>query len=194
MSEPVVVPSEPDLALLRAWLDELVRSMEATDYAGARTRYAQDHFFQYGAIHPELLRGLDEAQAHQWEDGSSAREVVWRNVAIVNPLVSGWRRPPLARMRVVDPNRSRCVSAAVTATSCASSRRWSPVSAHHTDSDFGAENVASNPDTARTTRPSIVYRSTNSRPNGVPDVGSRPDINDSSASTSTRPDRPSPVA
>ena len=57
-------------------------------------------------------------------------------------------------MRVVDPNRSRCASAAVTATSWASSSRGSPVSAHHTDNDFGAENVASNPDTARTTRPS----------------------------------------
>ena len=41
-----------------------------------------------------------------------------------------------------------------TATSWASSSRSSPVSAHHTDSDFGAENVASNPDTARTSRPS----------------------------------------
>ena len=39
--------------------------------------------------------------------------------------------------------------------SWASRSRRSPVSAHHTDSDFGAENVASNPDTARTTRPSL---------------------------------------
>ena len=31
-----------------------------------------------------------------WICGSSARDVVWRNVAIVNPLVSGWRRPPSA--------------------------------------------------------------------------------------------------
>ena len=88
----------------------------------------------------------------------------------------------------------RCASAAVTATSWASSSRRSPLSAHHTDSDFGAENVASNPDTARTTRPSDVYRSNNSRPNGVPFVGSRPDSNNSNASTSTRPDRPSPAA
>ena len=47
-------------------------------------------------------------------------------------------------------------SAALTATSCASRSRRSPVSAHHTDSDFGAENVASNPDTARTTPPPFV--------------------------------------
>ena len=57
------------------------------------------------------------------------------------------------RTRVVAPNRSRCSSAARTATSCASSRPGSPVSAHHTLSDFGAENVASNPATARTTLP-----------------------------------------
>ena len=129
-----------------------------------------------------------------WICGSSARDVVWRNVAIVSPFVSGCRRPPLERMRVVDPNRSRCASAAVTATSCASSSRWSPVSAHHTDNDFGAENVASKPDTARTSRPSLVYRSSSSRPSGVPVVGSRPDSNASSASTSTRPDRPRPAA
>ncbi len=98
------------------------------------------------------------------------------------------------RMRVVDPNRSKWSSAAVTATSCASRSRRSPVSAHHTDNDFGAENVASNPDTARTTRPSAAYRSSNSRPNGVPVIGSRPDNNNSNASTSTRPDRPSPSA
>jgi hypothetical protein len=30
------------------------------------------------------------------------------------------------------------------------------VSAHHTDNDFGADNVASNPATARTTFPSRV--------------------------------------
>ena len=97
-------------------------------------------------------------------------------------------------MRVVDPNRSRCASAADTATSWASSSRWSPVSAHHTDNDFGAENVASNPDTARITRPSDVNRSSSSRPNGVPETGSRPDNNNSNASTSTRPDSPSPAA
>ena len=69
MGEPAVaVPGARDLALLRAWLDALATSMEATDYAGARTRYVQEHFFQYGAIRPELLRGLDDAQAHQWED------------------------------------------------------------------------------------------------------------------------------
>ena len=67
---------------------------------------------------------------------------------MVRPLVSGWRRPPLERMRVVDPNRSRCSNAAATATSWHSRSRPSPVSAHHTDNDFGAENVASNPDTA----------------------------------------------
>ena len=95
-------------------------------------------------------------------------------------------------MRVVDPNRSRCSSAADTATSCASSSRSSPVSAHHTDNDFGAENVASNPDTARTTRPSARYRSSSSRPSGVPETGSRPDSNNSNDSTSTVPDRPEP--
>ena len=86
--------------------------------------------------------------------GSSARDVVWRNVATVNPNVSGcWRRPS-TRTRVVAPNRSRCSSAVRTARSWASSRPGSPVSAHHTLTDFGAENVASNPATARTTFPS----------------------------------------
>ncbi len=66
--------------------------------------------------------------------------------------------------------------------------------AHHTDTDLGAENVASKPDTAFTRRPSVVYRSTSSRPNRVPVVGSRLDSNASNASTSTRPDRPSPAA
>src|SRR6478609_827748 len=129
-----------------------------------------------------------------WIWGSSARDVVWRIVAIVRPPVSGWSMTLLTRTRVVEPNRSRCDNAALTAASWASSRRWSPVSAHHTDTDFGAENVASNPDTARTTGPSVVYRSNNSRPNGVPDVGSRPDSNASNASASTRPDKPSPAA
>ena len=44
--------------------------------------------------------------------------------------------------------------------SWASSRPGSPVSAHHTLSDFGAENVASNPATARTTLPFANVRST----------------------------------
>ena len=67
---------------------------------------------------------------------------------MINPFVSVWRRPPFDRMRVVDPNRSRCSNAAATARSCACSSRSSPLSAHHTDNDFGAETVASNPDTA----------------------------------------------
>ena len=44
-----------------------------------------------------------------WICGSSARDVVWRNVATVNPSVSGCRRRPSTRTRVVAPNRSRCV-------------------------------------------------------------------------------------
>ena len=65
---PVAVPDQRDMAELREWLDQLAGAMAATDYASARKRYVQDHFFQYGATYPELLRGLDEAQAHQWED------------------------------------------------------------------------------------------------------------------------------
>ena len=42
--------------------------------------------------------------------------------------------------------------------------RSSPVSAHSTDNDFGADTVASNPATALTTRPSLVVRSVNARP------------------------------
>ena len=119
-----------------------------------------------------------------WICGSSAREVVWRNVAIVNPFVSGCSRPPFERMRVVDPNRSRCASAAVTAMSCASRSRWSPVSAHHTDNDFGAENVASNPDTARTT-PTVASCTGPTAPGRAasPITGSRPDSNASNCST-----------
>ena len=98
------------------------------------------------------------------------------------------------RIRVVDPNRSRCSSAADTATSWASRSRRSPVNAHHTDNDFGAENVASNPDTALIILPSDVNRSSSSRPSGVPVTGSRPDSSNSNASTSTAPDNPSPAA
>lgn len=126
-----------------------------------------------------------------WICGSSARDVVWRNVAIVNPFVFGCRRAPFDR---IDPNRSRCASAAVTAVSWASNSRRSPVSAHHTDNDFGAENVASNPDTARSTPPFSVRRSTSSRPSSVPVAGSRPDSNASSCSTVTSPTSPSPSA
>ena len=58
----------------------------------------------------------------------------------------------------------------------------SPVSAHHTDSDFGAENVASNPATARTTRPSAEYAIEQlADPAASPRRGSRPDSNSSNA-------------
>ena len=66
---------------------------------------------------PSAVWTLAEMTAWVWICGSSARDVVWRNVAIVNPPVSGCSRPPLERIRVVDPNRSRCASAAATATS-----------------------------------------------------------------------------
>ena len=42
------------------------------------------------------------------------------------------------------------------------------------DTDFGDENVASNPDTAFTTRPSAVTRSTSERPSRVPETGHGP--------------------
>ena len=58
-----------------------------------------------------------------------------------------------------------------TAVSWASRSRWSPVSAHHTDNDFGADTVASNPATARTGVPSVRNRSCNGLPSGVPVVG-----------------------
>jgi hypothetical protein len=92
-------------------------------------------------------------------------------VAIVNPTVSGCSRRPWLRIRLVAPYRSRCANAALTAMSCASSRPASPVSAHHALKDFGGENVASNPATARTSRPSDVTRSTRADPNGVPSLG-----------------------
>ena len=137
---------------------------------------------------------MAEITAWVWIWGSSSRDVDWRNVAIVNPWVSGCNRRPSTRTRVVDPNRSKCSRVAVTAASWASSSRSSPVSAHHTHSDFGAENVASNPATARTTVPSAFTRSTSSRPSGDPDIGSRPSNNNCSASGVTSPASPNPAA
>ena len=61
---------------------------------------------------PSAVCTLAEITAWVCSCGSSARDVVWRNVARVKPVASGCRRPPLQRMRVVDPNRSRCSSAA----------------------------------------------------------------------------------
>ena len=85
-----------------------------------------------------------------------------------SPTASGcWRRPS-TRTRVVAPNHSTCASAAATATSWASSSPRSPVSAHHTLSDFGAENVASKPLTARTTLPLDNVRSRNTVPTVSP--------------------------
>ena len=51
----------------------------------------------------------------------------------------------------------------------------------------GAENVASNPATARITRPSVSVRSTSGEPSGVPDRGSRPSNTTSNASVDTTP-------
>ena len=59
---------------------------------------------------------------------------------------------------------------------------------------FRRQNVASNPATARTRRPSARYRSNNSRPNRDPETGSRPDKRASNCSTSTRPASPNPAA
>ena len=58
---------------------------------------------------PASVEGLHLAEitASVWICGSSAREVLWRNAAIDNPCDSGCSRPPFARTRVVDPNRSR---------------------------------------------------------------------------------------
>ena len=42
------------------------------------------------------------------------------------------------------------------------------MSAHHTDNDFGADNVASNPVTARTVLPDLVTRSSSGLPSGDP--------------------------
>src|SRR5262249_6648775 len=100
----------------------------------------------------------------------------------------------LTRTRVVDPHRSRCANAAFTATSWASNSPGSPVSAHHTDSDFGAENVASNPATARTTFPFANVRSTRRLPSGVPAIGSRTSNNASNWSAATLPERPTLAA
>jgi hypothetical protein len=43
---------------------------------------------------PSLVRTLAEITAWVWICGSSAREVFWRNVAIVKPIVSGCIRRP----------------------------------------------------------------------------------------------------
>ena len=59
------------------------------------------------------------------------------------------------------------------------------------DNDFGAENVASNPATARTTCPEFVVRSTSGFPNRVPVIGSRPSNTVWTASVATSPWRPS---
>ena len=68
------------------------------------------------------------------------------------------------------------------------------MSAARTDNDFGAENVASNPATARTTRPSANVRSFKGRPSGDPVLGSRPDSTASRSSVLTVPVRPRAVA
>ena len=122
--------------------------------------------------------------------GSSSRDVAWRKVAMTRPSVSGCCRPPLTRTRVVAPYRSRWASTAATATSCASTRPGSPVSAHHTDTDFGAEKVASNPATAGMTLPSAVVAVHQRAAERTPDTGSWPDSNASSRPPSTgRPGR-----
>ncbi len=59
------------------------------------------------------------------------------------------------------------------------------MSAHATDNDFGADNVASKPATAFTTLPFVKKRSVRARPSDAPVVGSQPDSNDSSASVDT---------
>ena len=69
-----------------------------------------------------------------------------------------------------------------------------PVNAHITLTDFGAENVASNPATARTVAPSDDFRSCKSWPSGVPKRGSRPDNTNSNTSDVTGPARPNSAA
>ena len=74
-------------------------------------------------------------------------------------------------MRVVAPYRSRWSSNGTHRHVVALGERSSPVSAHHTDTDFGADNVASNPATARVTDPSARTRSTKGRPSTDPSTG-----------------------
>ena len=71
---------------------------------------------------------------------------------------------------------------------------WICEGAHHTLTLFGAENVASNPATARTVDPFAVARSTNGEPSGIPVVGSRPSSNRCKSSGATRPAKPSASA
>ena len=54
--------------------------------------------------------------------------------------------------------------------------------------------MASNPATARTSRPFAVTRSTNSRPSRDPETGSRPSNNACNASAVTSPASPNPAA
>ena len=113
---------------------------------------------------------------------------------MVSPSVSGCWRAPLTRTRVVAPYRSRWSSTARTARSWASSRPGSPVSPHHTDTDFGAENVASNPATAGISLPLVSYAVDQRRCRAVsPCTGSWPDSSASRSSVDTAPGQAEPV-
>ena len=88
-----------------------------------------------------------------------ARLVVWRNAATVNPWcpdAAGHRRPHPRRR----PEPLQIVDDSLGGDIVTLGQTGSPVSAHHTDNDFGADTVASNPATARTTFPEASVRST----------------------------------
>ncbi len=105
---------------------------------------------------------LAEMMAWVCSCGSTVREVCWRNSAAVIPAVSTWWTPSVPR-RVTAPCRSNHAEGGVDRR-CRGRRapRRAPTGpamrAHSTDTDFGAENVASNPraDESPNRRPKLL--------------------------------------
>ncbi len=118
-----------------------------------------------------------------WRCGSPARDVRCRNAAETNPSATCRSAPPRPRRaRAASPSNTR--SAAATAASCALRTSFdasaSP-SANSSDTDFGAQNVASNPG---------IFGAPCARVNRSPVVGSRDSNTSRNASGSTSPARP----
>jgi ketosteroid isomerase-like protein len=65
--------SEQERAELAAWFRQLASCIEATDYDRAVNLYGEGVFFQFGAVHPVLMEGVQETQHKQWS-------LVWPHV------------------------------------------------------------------------------------------------------------------
>ena len=130
--------------------------------------------------------GSGDRRLGKWSGGT------WRSSG---PFVSGWSRPPFERMRVVDPNRSRCASAAddrdvvrFEQTLVAGQRP-----PHRQRLRRRERRIEPRHRPHHAARRSCTGRATPD-PAAYPIVGSRPDSSSSSASTFTVPDNPSPAA